>query len=530
MYGRKKKILIFVIISIIIAAVIGTAVFLLSHKEERLQVEYIGGDKYVDANVESKDFKVIDLKTNKEIKSDKIKVSSDPLNVDGTVVTVSTNINGKEYSTSITVYPTLVVTKITAELISDNKHIGSKISKEDFKVMGVNNKKEEVQLKDFNLSHSTLKDAENDVKIEYKTSAGTVSTVLHISVTENFVKGVEAKYIGKSVFIGEDVEADDFEVYAVWDDDQKTKVEDYNVEDTTLTSASTVLTISITDDLGKTFYTDVKIKAINYMLDIDHISYVGQEQTIGNTVEKSDFEVYGIYYDGSVNKVDNFKIKEGAILKNISNSVKISITNELGDNLEKDVVVNAEQNIIYVGDSRIKQIEAFNKSEDGLRETDDKLEKCYYVYTDNANLDWFKNTAINQVQSILDKYPYTTFRIVICLGAFDFDNIDAYLSSYENLAKTTWKKQRLFIDSINPVNEEQMEQSGVYSRSAINTTKINEFNKKLNQSIANYNLDNLKYINSYGSLTNNGFQTTDGFNYDAKTASTLHTSIKSLAL
>ena len=75
-----------------------------------------------------------------------------------------------------------------------------------------------------------------------------------------------------------------------------------------------------------------------------------------------------------------------------------------------------------------------------------------------------------------------------------------------------------------------MEKSGVYSRSAINTTKINEFNKKLNQEIANYNLDNLKYINSYGSLTNNGFQTTDGFNYDAKTAFTLHTSIKALAL
>ena len=75
-----------------------------------------------------------------------------------------------------------------------------------------------------------------------------------------------------------------------------------------------------------------------------------------------------------------------------------------------------------------------------------------------------------------------------------------------------------------------MEQSGIYSRNNISTTKINEFNKKLNQTIANYNIDNLKYINTYGELTNAGFKTKDGFNYTNETYKTLHESAKRLSI
>lgn len=529
MYGRKKKILIIVIILLLITAIGGIAFYLLSNKEERLKIEYIGGDKYVDEKLTAEDFKVIDLQTNKLIDSKKINVNADPLNIDGTVATITYNLSGKDYTGQIVVYPTLVVTSIKAELVADNKHIGSKIKKEDFKVIGTNNKNQEAELTDFSLSHTVLKKAENDVKIEYTTSAGTVSTTLHISVSENFVKGVEAKYIGSSVFIGEDVNEDDFEVYAIWDDDVKTKVEDYNIDDTTLTSATTVLTISITDNLGKTFYTDIKIKAINYVTDIDHVSYVGQEQTVGNTVKKSDFEVYGIYYDGSVSKVENFKITGESVLKSEENTITVAVNNELGDTLDYDVIVKAEQNIIYVGDSRIKELEAYSKSEDAER-ANDHTDKCYYIYSDKADLKWFNETAKAQIQDILNKNPYTTFRIVISLGSFDFDNVSNYISTYSKLAKTTWKTQRLYIDSINPVNEEQMEKSKVYSRTNINTTKINEFNKQLNQLISNENVSNLKYINTYGELTNQGFTTKDGFNYTNESYQTFHDSVKKLAL
>lgn len=529
MYGRKKKIFIVVLILSIIAVITTVAFFLLSHKEEKLSIKYIGGDKYVDDRVTSKDFEVIDLKTNKKLKSDEFNINANPLDVNGTVVTITYTSNGIESKGQIVVYPTLVITSIKAELITENKHIGSKIEKKDFKVIGINNKNKEIEVENFTLSHTTLKQSENDVKIEYKTSAGTISTTLHISVSENFVKGVEAKYTGGSVFIGEEVNEDDFEVYEIWDDDEKTKVEDYNLEDATLTDPTTVLTISITDSLGKSFYTDVKVKAVNYVVDIDHVSYVGQEQTIGNTVEKSDFEVYAIYYDGSVSKIDNYKIKSTTILKKEENNITVGLTNELGNNIEYNVNVKAEQNIIYVGDSRIKELKTYNGSEE-FRKYGEKEDKCYYIYSDNANLKWFTEDGKNQVQSILDKNPYTTFRIVISLGMFDFDKIDDYLSTYENLAKTTWKKQRLYIDSINPIDEEKMEKAGKYSRININTTKINDFNKQLNQSIANYNLTNLKYINTYGELTNTGFETTNGINYTNDTYKTFHESVKRLAI
>ena len=56
MYGRKKKILIIVIILLLITAISGIAFYLLSNKEERLKIEYIGGDKYVDEKLTAEDF------------------------------------------------------------------------------------------------------------------------------------------------------------------------------------------------------------------------------------------------------------------------------------------------------------------------------------------------------------------------------------------------------------------------------------------------------------------------------------------
>ena len=530
MYGRKKKFLVFFIIAFIIAIIAGGSYFILQSKQSsRLSIKYIGGDKYVDDVLSLDDFEVSDTKTNKVINKKNLQLAAKPLNIDGTAAVISYTVNGKTYSASKTVYPTLVIEKISAELVAENKHIGSKLKKEDFKVIGTNNKKEDVELKEFTLSHTVLKDAENDVKIEYVSSAGTVSTTLHISVTENFVVGVEAKYTGQSVFVGEDVDEDKFEVYAVWDDDAKTKVEDYRVSQASVSEDSSVVSVSITDEQGKTFYTDVRIKSINYVVDIDSVAYIGQEQTIGNTVKESDFDVYGIYYDGTKKKVDSFKISSGKVLKDLENTVEISVTNELGDELKYRATVNAEQNIIYVGDSRIRELQAYEGSEDAMKSRKQDNEKVYYVYDDNATLEWFNSTGVQQVQDILDKNPYTTFRIVLNIGLFDFDNVDAYADTYSKLAKTTWKNHRLYIDSLNPVDEAQMDGSGVYSRANINTTKINTFNKEIEKKVSGYHIDNLNYINTYGALTNVGFTTTNGVNYDNTTYGKYHDSVKTLS-
>ena len=138
-------------------------------------------------------------------------------------------------------------------------------------------------------------------------------------------------------------------------------------------------------------------------------------------------------------------------------------------------------------------------------------------------------TGVQQVQDILDKNPYTTFRIVLNIGLFDFDNVDAYADTYSKLAKTTWKNHRLYIDSLNPVDEAQMDGSGVYSRANINTTKINTFNKEIEKKVSGYHIDNLNYINTYGALTNVGFTTTNGVNYDNTTYGKYHDSVKTLS-
>lgn len=89
MYGRKKKIVIISIVGILLVIIASILYFFLSNKESRLDIKYIGGDKYVDATLVPSDFEVIDLKTKKKIPENKIKVTADPLNINGTVATIT---------------------------------------------------------------------------------------------------------------------------------------------------------------------------------------------------------------------------------------------------------------------------------------------------------------------------------------------------------------------------------------------------------------------------------------------------------
>ena len=72
-----------------------------------------------------------------------------------------------------------------------------------------------------------------------------------------------------------------------------------------------------------------------------------------------------------------------------------------------------------------------------------------------------------------------------------------------------------------------MDKSKIYSRKTTNTSKIKEFNTNLAADIGN-EVSNLKYLNTNGSIINNGYKTIDGINYDETTLSYYFELIKSI--
>ena len=64
----------------------------------------------------------------------------------------------------------------------------------------------------------------------------------------------------------------------------------------------------------------------------------------------------------------------------------------------------------------------------------------------------------------MDKNVYTKYRIVINLGLFDCDNVDKYATLFEDLGSDKWSKHKLYVISLNPVDEAQMDASKIYSR------------------------------------------------------------------
>jgi len=523
--GKIKVIIIILLLLLILG---GIGAFFVIKENDRLIIDYTGADKYVDAVVEPEDFTVIDKKTNQKIDTKNIRVSSDPLKMDGTKIYVSCIIDNREYKGDIIVYPTLVIKEIKAKLIPENKHIGSKIEAKDFEVIGINNKDEEIEIENFGISHSKLDKADNDVRITYTSSVGDVSTTLNIKVDENYVVGADAKYIGETLYAGEKVDPNNFEVYYVWHDDTKTKADRFEILDTTLKQAETYLRIFVVDEAGKEYYTDIPVKAKNYMVAIDTIAYIGKPQTIGNTVTSRDFEIKARYYDGTTAKIDNFTIDSGQVLNEEINTIQFSVKNELGKVLSARATVKADYNIIYIGDSRISQLKKFTKSEEYMKQNHNSVEKIYYISSNKADLKWLKNTGIKEVNTILKKNPYTKYKIVINLGLYDFTNVNEYNKYYQTLAKDTFKDHTVYFCSLNPVDETKMEKKKKYSRNQINSVKITEFNDKMYEYINQARIDNLKYLNTNGELVNNSFTTIDGVNYTQETMMVFHNVVKLL--
>lgn len=521
-----KKKLPFLIVGIVFVIVLVVGLFFILRgngnnikQNKDLSVQYIGDDKFIGQSVTNDDFKVVYLPTNTTLNPNDYMVENVVLALDGTAVSIMyTTPEGKMVSTEIMVYPTLTISSIRASLTNTNKFIGSTLYPEDFSVVAIDNKGNEYNITNFDISPNLLEQEETDVTISYRWGDNVFTSGVHIKTGANYFKDLSVQFIGTKNFIGQNVSPEDFVVKAVFADNTELAITDFQIVNPTLTEEKSIITISARNTRDEIITKDIEVEGKNYVTRISSILYVGDAQTVGNTIGIDDFEIYGIKSDNTKTKLMNCKIESGARLESTSNAVRISYYNELGQLLYGDAVVKADDNIIFIGDCRVASMEA---------QFGERPEIMYYIATERANFEWFRDVAIPTAQAIMDKNIYTKFRVVINLGLFDVENEEAYAELYRSLATDKWAKHKIFVLSLNPIDEEQMDISRIYSRDVINTAKIKEFNLNISADLGT-DIENLKYVNTNGSIINNGYQTIDGINYDIATFDFYYTLVKSM--
>lgn len=144
---------------------------------------------------------------------------------------------------------------------------------------------------------------------------------------------------------------------------------------------------------------------------------------------------------------------------------------------------------IFMGDSRIY-----------LMNQDCNIEgtsNFFVVCCPGIGYDWMIANGLPQIQTIEQSHTEIKNWVVIsALGVNDMENVDKYVSTYNDLAQT----MNLKLVSVNPTLGK--------ADPKYNNGTIEAFNQRLQT------VSGVQYINSYDYLTNKGYWMTDGLHYN----------------
>lgn len=118
--------------------------------------------------------------------------------------------------------------------------------------------------------------------------------------------------------------------------------------------------------------------------------------------------------------------------------------------------------IIFIGDSRTVGISNSVEAEDNV----------FFVAEVGKGYDWFCESAIDEVNTIINENNFINWKIVTNLGVNDLANVDKYKVKYNELINGEWNSYDLYIVSVTCVDE------SIYLGSATNK-RIEDFNMSM---------------------------------------------------
>lgn len=167
------------------------------------------------------------------------------------------------------------------------------------------------------------------------------------------------------------------------------------------------------------------------------------------------------------------------------------------------------ENIIIVGDSRSYAASKIIKEEN-----------LYFVAKNGATCNYLWETAVEEVNKILEEHSEEHFNILINLGVNDLNkqdkrdgekicNAEDYANYYIKL-KEKWMNHNVFFASVNPIDEELMKTGKYKDKNKRTNQMILEFNQEIKSLTENFGI---LYCDTFTKLMEEGFKSKDGLHY-----------------
>jgi len=157
-----------------------------------------------------------------------------------------------------------------------------------------------------------------------------------------------------------------------------------------------------------------------------------------------------------------------------------------------DLPDEVDENIVFVGDSRMVQTEILAGESNPYS----------WVAESGQGYVWFSNTAIYRVDSIIEELKDPI--IIVNMGINDLENVDRYIEIMNQKA-AEWQEAGATVAyvSVNPID----------NYGSLSNSDVVEFNKILFEGLDDdiYLIDTVSYLNRVG------YGTTDGLHYDNET-------------
>lgn len=117
---------------------------------------------------------------------------------------------------------------------------------------------------------------------------------------------------------------------------------------------------------------------------------------------------------------------------------------------------------IFIGDSRTV----------GMSQAVDAADNVYFVAKVGQGYEWFCDTAIAQVNTIIENNNYDNWVLISNLGVNDLGNAEKYELKYKSLCMGEWRDYDFYIVSVGCIDESK------YTGAATNDA-IEKFNKRM---------------------------------------------------
>jgi len=217
--------------------------------------------------------------------------------------------------------------KIEAEYIGSPVAVGGTINPKDFYVTatyqindgGISYEDEEEVSKGYTISPTVIKKkGNNPITVTYQNKRYVVM------VEGKAVDSISASYTGEELYVGSTIPLGKIEVYAMYDDYSEELVKDFTLSTTkVLKEGDNIITVTYQ---GKKDSIHIYGKAPLAVEEIYGTYDDGGKPVIeGNPINKSNFEVYAVYNDGSEpKKVTNFTISPAIAEREGENKITIS--------------------------------------------------------------------------------------------------------------------------------------------------------------------------------------------------------------